>query len=161
MCQRIGLHCSVCVGGRINGKDKLSTTGYGWIGEGAERVLAPVVSLQKLLLHESTEAHKINMQKCTVFARPTSLPSLPSLPSLQSIPSLPSHWIPTPSPPYIPTLLDPHSLPSLLETRPIPTLLWILTPSPSSGIPTPSPFSWIPTQPLDPTPRSHPYSPPL
>jgi hypothetical protein len=56
------MHCTLCISSTIKPEDKLSTTGYGFIGEGEERVMAPVPSEQKLATHEGLEHHKYNLR---------------------------------------------------------------------------------------------------
>jgi hypothetical protein len=58
-----GLHCGSCINSTIKRADKLSTKGYGYIGEGAERVLQPIPSRQKLVEHDGSEEHKLNFEK--------------------------------------------------------------------------------------------------
>eukprot|EP00964_Phaeocystis_antarctica_P130928 scaffold94806_cov67-Phaeocystis_antarctica.AAC.4 len=62
---KAGFHCSVCFGAKIKAGDKFCTTGYGWIGEGADKQLVPIPSHQKLVLHETQESHKLNMKSST------------------------------------------------------------------------------------------------
>ena len=62
---KVGFHCSVCFGAKIKAADKLCTTGYGYIGDGADKQLVPIPSHQKLVLHETQESHKLNMKSST------------------------------------------------------------------------------------------------
>ena len=39
-----GVHCKFCIKSTLKAADKLSSTGYGFIGEGAERKTAPIPS---------------------------------------------------------------------------------------------------------------------
>lgn len=43
--------------------DKLSTTGYGHEGEGDDRMIVPITSLQKLTNHEKKDHHKQNVER--------------------------------------------------------------------------------------------------
>ena len=56
-----GVHCKLCIVSLTKPKDKLSTTGYGWVGEGESRVLGQIPSEQKLKEHASHPLHKFNV----------------------------------------------------------------------------------------------------
>ena len=56
-----GAHCKVCIVSLTKPKDKLSTTGYGWTGQGEGRLMNPIPSEQKLIDHENSPLHKFNM----------------------------------------------------------------------------------------------------
>ena len=53
-----GAHCKLCIVSLTRPKDKLSTTGYGWTGQGEERLLNPIPSEQKLIEHEKSPLHQ-------------------------------------------------------------------------------------------------------
>ena len=55
-----GAHCKVCIVSLTKPKDKLSTTGYGWTGQGEGRLMNPIPSEQKLIDHEDSPMHKFN-----------------------------------------------------------------------------------------------------
>ena len=57
-----GMHCTVCIKAAIKASDKLSTTGYGYVGKGDDCVLVPVPSRQKLEEHAGRSQHKLNMK---------------------------------------------------------------------------------------------------
>ena len=56
-----GAHCKFCIVSLTKPKDKLSTTGYGWTGQGEERLLNPIPTVQKLIQHENSPLHRLNV----------------------------------------------------------------------------------------------------
>ena len=52
--------------------DKLSTTGYGWEGEGQQRVMCSVPAESKLIDHTEQPLHKLNMSTAIKMAGGTS-----------------------------------------------------------------------------------------
>ena len=55
------MHCAKCVISLTKPKDKLGTTGYGWTGDGEQRVLCSIPSEQKLIEHQEHALHQLNM----------------------------------------------------------------------------------------------------
>ena len=60
-----GAHCKFCITSTVKAADKLSSTGYGFIGEGAERTLVPIPTEQKLKEHAARDQHKYNVRQAT------------------------------------------------------------------------------------------------
>ena len=60
-----GTHCRFCITSTLKAADKFSSTGYGFIGEGAERTLVPIPSEQKLNEHAARDQHKLNVRRAT------------------------------------------------------------------------------------------------
>jgi hypothetical protein len=48
-----GAHCKLCVRSSIKAKDKLSTTGYGFVGEGAACTMVLIPSQAKITAHRA------------------------------------------------------------------------------------------------------------
>lgn len=63
-----GAHCKFCIVSLTKPKDKLSTTGYGWTGQGEERLLNPIPSVQKLIEHENSPLHRLNVTNAEKMA---------------------------------------------------------------------------------------------
>lgn len=62
-----GAHCKVCIKASVKAADKLSSTGYCFVGEGEERKMAPIPSEQKLKEHEAKSQHKHNMRQAELM----------------------------------------------------------------------------------------------
>ena len=61
---KLGYHCTICINSVLKSGDKLSTTGYGWTGEGDERVCVPIPAAQKLTRHQRPdEPHDLNVKR--------------------------------------------------------------------------------------------------
>jgi hypothetical protein len=63
-----GAHCKFCIVSLTKPKDKLSTTGYGWTGQGEERLLNPIPTVQKLIQHENSPMHRLNVTNAEKMA---------------------------------------------------------------------------------------------
>ena len=63
-----GAHCKFCIVSLTKPKDKLSTTGYGWTGQGEERLLNPIPTVQKLIQHENSPLHRLNVTNAEKMA---------------------------------------------------------------------------------------------
>ena len=63
-----GAHCKLCILSSIKPADKLSSTGYGFVGEGADKVMAPIPTRQKLQEHESRQQHQYNVRVAAEMA---------------------------------------------------------------------------------------------
>jgi len=63
-----GAHCKFCIVSLTKPKDKLSTTGYGWTGQGEERLLNPIPTVQKPIQHENSPLHRLNVTNAEKMA---------------------------------------------------------------------------------------------